>query len=64
MTDSAELNIADLLQLKRIIELSCQRGAFQAAEMTAVGITYEKLTRFLESLEQQSQKSESQGDLE
>lgn len=64
MAENADLNINDLVQLRGIIELASQRGAFQAAELSAVGATYDKLTRFLAQLEQQAKAVESQGDLE
>ena len=64
MANNADLNINDLVQLRGIIELSAQRGAFQAAELSTVGAAYDKLTRFLAQLEQRAQEAESQGDTE
>ena len=43
-----ELTIADLQNLRSIVEVSARRGAFQAAEMEAVGATFNKLSKFLE----------------
>jgi hypothetical protein len=47
---SADLNISDLVALKNIIEVATQRGAFKAAELEAVGKTFNKLNTFLESV--------------
>lgn len=46
----ADLNISDLVALKSIIDVASQRGAFKAAELEAVGKTYNKLNSFLESV--------------
>ena len=45
-----DLNISDLVALKSIIEVASQRGAFKAAELEAVGKTFNKLNTFLESV--------------
>jgi len=47
---AADLNISDLIALKNIIEVATQRGAFKAAELEAVGKTFNKLNTFLESV--------------
>ncbi len=47
---SADLNISDLVAIKSIIEVASQRGAFKAAELEAVGKTFNKLNTFLESV--------------
>ena len=47
---SPDLNISDLVALKNIIEVASQRGAFKAAELEAVGKTFNKLNTFLESV--------------
>lgn len=46
----ADLNISDLAALRNIIEVATQRGAFKAAELEAVGKTFNKLNTFLESV--------------
>lgn len=33
--------------MKNFISVACERGAFRANEMTAVGATYDKLATFL-----------------
>ncbi len=45
-----DLNISDLLTVKNIIEVATSRGAFKAAELEAVGKTFNKLNNFLESV--------------
>jgi hypothetical protein len=47
---AADLNISDLVALKSIVEVASQRGAFKAAELEAVGKTFNKLNTFLESV--------------
>ena len=41
-------NLGDLAAVKQIIEVSSRRGAFNAAELTAVGGTYDRLMAFLQ----------------
>ena len=41
-------NLADLAAVKQIIEVSSRRGAFNAAELSAVGLTYDRLIAFLQ----------------
>ena len=50
-----QLTIADLASIHQLIDAAASRGAFKAAEMRAVGETYDKLTRFLEASKQQAQ---------
>ena len=45
-----DLNVSDLAALKSIIDVATQRGAFRAAELEAVGKTYNKLSGFLDSI--------------
>jgi hypothetical protein len=49
-----ELTIVDLQNIKSIIDVSARRGAFSAGEMEAVGATYNKLSKFLESVAPQA----------
>lgn len=58
--ENAQLTIADLASLHSLIDAACTRGAFKAAEMRAVGETYDKLTRFLEASKQQAQAQAEQ----
>lgn len=45
-----ELTIADLTNLRAVIDVAAQRGAFRAAEMAAVGTVFNKLNSFLEAV--------------
>lgn len=45
-----ELTIADLTNLRAVIDVAAQRGAFRAAEMAAVGAVFNKLNTFLEAV--------------
>lgn len=47
---AADLNISDLVAIRSILEVASQRGAFKAAELEAVGKTFNKLNNFLESV--------------
>ena len=49
-TPAADLNISDLMALRSIVEVASQRGAFKAAELEAVGKTFNKLNTFLEAV--------------
>jgi hypothetical protein len=45
-----ELTISDLTNLRSVIDVAAQRGAFRAAEMAAVGAVFNKLNSFLEAV--------------
>lgn len=64
--ENVQLTIADLASLHSLIDAACTRGAFKASEMRAVGETYDKLSRFLETAKQQTQaqaeQAQPQGD--
>lgn len=49
MSDTTQptLTIADLNSLKTIVEISTQRGAFRANELTSIGVVYDKLANFV-----------------
>ena len=47
---SPELTIADLTNLRSVIDVASQRGAFRAAEMAAVGAAFNKLNDFLNAV--------------
>jgi len=49
-----ELSITDLQNIKSILDVSARRGTFSAAEMEAVGSTYNKLTKFLDTVAPQA----------
>jgi hypothetical protein len=45
--EAPAFNLQDLTAVKQIIEVSSRRGAFNAAELSAVGSTYDRLMAFL-----------------
>ena len=46
----AELTVTDLQNIRAIIDAACRRGAFGAAEMSAVGAAFSKLEAFLNAV--------------
>lgn len=56
----ADLTIADLNALRAIVDVACQRGAFKAPEMEAVGKTFNKLNAFLEAAAKNAQPAQGQ----
>ena len=57
--DNTQITIADLDTIKNIIDLACTRGAFRGAELTQVGVVYDKLTVFLEAVIAQAKAQET-----
>jgi len=53
-----ELTVSDLGNLKQIIDVASQRGAFKPSEMTVVGNTYTKLEAFLNAVASQQQATQ------
>ena len=54
-----ELTIQDLGNLRAVIDVASQRGAFRAAEMAAVGATFNKLNDFLNAVAPQQPAEEA-----
>lgn len=67
MDNETQLSITDLAVIKKSIELACSRGAFQAAEMQAIGSVYDRLSIFLDLVVRQAEaetaKSQTQGEV-
>jgi hypothetical protein len=57
--DNTQITIADLDTIKNIIDLASTRGAFRGAELTQVGVVYDKLTAFLEAVIEQAKAQEA-----
>jgi hypothetical protein len=57
--ENQQITIADLDTIKNIIDLACTRGAFRGAELTQVGVVYDKLTVFLEAVIAQAKAQEA-----
>ena len=47
-----ELNIADLQNLRAVVETAVKRGAFAASELSAVGSVYDRINTFLNAVTQ------------
>lgn len=56
--NSTQITIADLDTIKNIMDLACTRGAFRGAELTQVGVIYDKLTQFLDAIIAQAKAQE------
>ena len=57
--DNTQITIADLDTIKNIIDLACTRGAFRGAELSQVGVVYDKLNAFLEAVIEQAKAQEA-----
>ena len=57
--EPVQLTIADLQLLARIVDLASRRGAFQAAELSQVGDSFNKLAGFLAYVESVQKKDEA-----
>jgi hypothetical protein len=59
-----ELTVQDLQNLRAIIDVASQRGAFRAAEMSAVGAAFNKLDNFLNAVAPAKAADENKGSAE
>ena len=57
--ENQQITIADLDTIKNIIDLACTRGAFRGAEISQVGVVFDKLTVFLEAVIEQAKAQEA-----
>jgi hypothetical protein len=46
----AELSIADLQNIRTLIDVAVRRGAFGATELTSVGAVFDRLNAFLSAV--------------
>jgi hypothetical protein len=60
--ESSNLTIADLQTISNIIDIAMTRGAFRANEAKTVGVVYEKVNAFLQTVQQQTQPPETPQD--
>lgn len=61
--EPVQLTVADLQLLARIVDLASRRGAFQAAELSQVGESFNKLSSFLNYVESvQKKEAEAAGE--
>lgn len=54
-----ELNLNDLLAMRNLIDVVTKRGAFQANELSSVGVLYDKLNAFLEASQKQQEEQQA-----
>jgi hypothetical protein len=59
-----ELTVQDLQNLRAIIDVASQRGAFRAVEMAAVGAAFNKLNDFLNAVAPAQSADEKQSSAE
>ena len=52
------ISITDLINIRNVINMAAERGAYKAEEMLEVGTVYTKLSNFLEAVIAQSQAQE------
>lgn len=55
-----QLTVADIANIKTILEAACSRGVFRANEMSQVGVAYDKVCAFLEQANLQLQQQQLQ----
>lgn len=58
METNQQITLADLAQVRQVIELASSRGAFQAGELQDIGTLYNKLTNFVNNIVAQAQAEE------
>ena len=62
MENTNQITVADLDALRTIVDLAASRGAFRGAELTQVGVVFDKLTTFLNAVvEQAKAAAEAEG---
>ena len=57
-TQPESISLQDLQTLLQIVDLSSQRGAFRGAELTQVGVIFDKLNTFLTYVAEQQAAAE------
>jgi hypothetical protein len=51
---NTQITLSDLQSLKVCVEVACQRGAYRAEEMQAIGTVYNTLAKFLSAVTPQT----------
>lgn len=54
-----DLSIADLQNIRVLIDVAVRRGAYPAAEFSSVGAVYDKLNAFLNFVAEQAQQAKA-----
>lgn len=55
-----ELSIADLQNLRVLIDMASRRGAYSANEMSSVGAVFDRLNAFLNAVSESQVKEETE----
>ena len=63
-TDTVQLTVTDLDEIRRIIDLACTRGAFRGSEVRRVGEIYDRLDLFIQAIIDTASKEQTRGDLD
>jgi hypothetical protein len=58
-TNDTGLTVRDLAQIVEIIKVCSTRGAFRAEELSGVGVLYDRLNSFLQSVTTPAETEES-----
>jgi hypothetical protein len=58
--ENIQLTVDDLAAIRTILDLAATRGAFRATELTSVGVVYDKLNNFLNSLSNQDENPDAE----
>ena len=59
MSEDSRIGANDLVNMASIIEICSQRGAFKASELKLVGTLHDKLSNFIQKM-QETQKAEAE----
>jgi hypothetical protein len=54
--NTESLQLADLQNLLVIIDIACQRGAFKGPELSQVGSVFDRVSKFLKSVEPKNEQ--------
>ena len=58
--EAPALTVADLRNVRAIIDISSQRGAFRGAELKTIGEVFDKLDAFLKAVDAKAEEQKKQ----
>jgi len=65
-TEEPNVSIGDIMVLKQVVEVATARGALRANELTQVGVVYDRVSAWIDSVvppaEVESQEETDQGE--
>ena len=56
------VSINEISVLKQAVEIASRRGAFNADEMSVIGTAYDKIARWLNSVKEEPDQADSEGE--